>query len=67
MVRLRKAIRWLHILGGMYIGTFLFSPLIEVPEAALVARIVSLALLVTGASMWQWGRVSSALRKFGGR
>jgi hypothetical protein len=67
MLHLRKLVRWLHILGGLYIGTFLFSPLIEIPSAALAAQIVSLALLATGVSMWQWGRVTGVLRRIGSK
>ncbi|MFN8830539.1 MAG: hypothetical protein ACK50Q_07295 [Labrys sp. (in: a-proteobacteria)] len=67
MVQLRKMLRWLHILGGLYIGTLLFSPLIEIPAAVLAAQIVSLALLATGVSMWQWSRLNSALRRIGGK
>jgi len=58
----RKLLRWFHILGGLYLGTFLFSPLIEDPSALLAARIVSVGLLLSGVSMWQWPRVTRALR-----
>ena len=67
MLLLRKITRWFHILGGLYIGTFLFSPLIENPLALLAAQSVSLALLLTGVSMWQWPRVTGTLRKMGGK
>ena len=65
MLRFRKVIRWFHIFGGLYMGTFLFSPLIEVPAALLAAQIVSLGLLMTGLGMWQWGRVTGTLRRMG--
>ena len=65
MSRFRKLVRWFHIIGGLYMGTFLFSPLIENPSALLAAQFVSLGLLLTGVSMWQWPRVTRALRGFG--
>jgi hypothetical protein len=55
------------MLGGLYIGTFLPSPLIENPSALLAAQSVSLALLLTGVSMWQWPRVTGTLRRMGGK
>jgi hypothetical protein len=67
MLQLRKFVRWIHVLGGLYIGTFLFSPLIENPSAVVVAKSVSLALLLSGVSMWQWPRVTGALRRMRGK
>ncbi len=67
MLQLRKMTRWFHILGGFYIGIFLFSPLIENPSALLAAQSLSLALLVTGVSMWQWPRMTGTFRKMGGK
>ena len=67
MLLLRKITRWFHLLGGLYIGIFLFSPLIENPSAVLVAQSVSLVLLFTGVSIWQWSRVTGALRRMGGK
>jgi hypothetical protein len=44
-----------------------FSPLIENPSAVFVAQSVSLVLLFTGVSMWQWSRVAGALRRMRGK
>ena len=66
MSRFRKLVRWFHIIGGLYIGAFLFSPLIAYPSALLAAQLVSLGLLLTGVSMWQWPRVTRALLGIGG-
>jgi hypothetical protein len=63
----RKITLRLQMLGGLYIGTFLPSPLIENPSALLAAQSVSLALLLTGVSMWQWPRVTGTLRRMGGK
>ncbi|MCA3514294.1 MAG: hypothetical protein IOC80_02250 [Rhodobacter sp.] len=67
MPELRKMLRWFHIFGGLYLGTFLFSPLIEYPSALLAARIVSVGLLLSGVSMWQWPRVTRAIRGLQGQ
>lgn len=67
MLQLRKTTRWIHVLGGLCMGIFLFSPLIEEPSALLVARSASLVLLLTGAAMWQWPRVTGTLRRRGGK
>jgi hypothetical protein len=56
MPQLGKNLRLLHILGGPYLGAFLFSPLIESTAATALARIVSIGLLVSGLAMWQWNR-----------
>ena len=44
-----------------------FSPLIENPSAVFVGQSVSLVLLFTGVSMWQWSRVAGALRRMRGK
>lgn len=59
----RNFLRLLHILGGLYLGTFLFSPLIESALATTLARIVAIGLLFSGLAMWQWKRVAPMLRR----
>lgn len=59
----RNFLRLLHILGGLYLGTFLFSPLIESALATTLARIVAIGLLFSGLAMWQWKRVVTMLRR----
>ena len=63
MPRHRNLLRLLHILGGLYLGTFLFSPLIESASATALARIVAIGLLFSGLAMWQWKRVAPMLRR----
>lgn len=58
MPKLRKFLRFVHILGGVYLGAFVFSPLIESPAATAAARMVAVGLLLTGAAMWQWKRLA---------
>lgn len=64
MLRLRKLLRNLHIVGGLYLGTFLFSPLIESDAATTVARIIGFGLFVTGLAMWQWKHVAPMLSRW---
>jgi hypothetical protein len=59
----RNFLRLLHILGGLYLGTFLFSPLIESALATTLARIVAIGLFFSGLAMWQWKRVAPMLRR----
>jgi|GEM_PF-3541762 hypothetical protein len=63
MPQLRKILRLVHILGGLYLGTFLFSPLIESASATALARVVSIGLVVSGLAMWQWKRLAPMLSR----
>ncbi len=67
MLRIRNILRVLHILGGVYLGTFLFSPLIENAAATTAARVVAIGLLVSGVAMWQWKRLAPLFGRTGNR
>ena len=62
MVLWRRVLRWMHFVGGLYIGAVLFSPLIDDPTALGIARGLAVALALSGLAMWQWGRVLAFLR-----
>lgn len=61
MLRLRNFLRLLHLSGGLYLGAFLFSPLMESSLATALARIVAIGLLVSGLAMWQMKRFVPSL------
>lgn len=64
-VSLRRAVRLLHITAACALGTYLYSPLIDVTWAARVLQIgVFPAMALSGLAMWQQARLR---RWLGGR
>jgi thiosulfate reductase cytochrome b subunit len=55
---LRKALRWLHLIAGAVLATYVFSPLHADPVATAIVRALTLPLVIaTGLVMWQQGRL----------
>ncbi|MFM8820962.1 MAG: hypothetical protein ACKOD3_10580 [Phenylobacterium sp.] len=67
MLGFRRLLRFVHIAGGIYLGAFVFSPLIESATAAAAARAVAVGLLMSGAAMWQWKRLAPLLGRLASR
>ena len=61
MTRLRRTLRWAHIIAGAYVGTYLLSPLYGNAVATLAAQIIVIALGISGLAIWQWPRVAKLL------
>ncbi len=59
----RRALRWLHIVGAVVLGVYLYSPWAAQPvfEAVVLFGIVP-ALGASGVAMWQWPRLVRAPR-----
>ncbi len=58
----RGALRWAHILAGLGLGVFLYSPLSTIPETrAVVLYGVFPLLALSGFAMWQRGRLARLL------
>jgi hypothetical protein len=57
---LRSALRSIHILIGLFIGTYIYSPWHADPTWTLVARLALIPLVaLTGIAMWKQGRLTS--------
>lgn len=64
----RAVMRWVHILGGAIIGTFIYSPWgSDAAFAAATKFIVIPTLVITGLVMWQQPRVMKWLAARGAR
>ena len=59
----RNSLRWLHILlGGLIIGTYLYSPWGSVAAfRGIVLWVVFPTLAITGLVLWQWARIARLL------
>lgn len=54
----RNVLRWVHVIGGSVIATFVYSPWGADPTFAALTRFVVIpVLIVTGVVMWQQPRV----------
>ena len=61
--QLRVVMRWLHIIGGAIIATYIYSPWTDDPVFSLVVQVVVIpALIISGIVMWQQGRIMKWLR-----
>lgn len=61
---LRNVLRWFHILGGLVIGTYLYSPWSSDPVFTMVTLyIVTPAIVISGVCMWQQGKIARWLRR----
>jgi len=59
----RRAMRWLHIVGSVVLGTYLYSPWGAEPAfRALVLYGVFPVLGASGLAMWLWPRLVRAWR-----
>ncbi|MFN2323274.1 MAG: hypothetical protein ABR510_10000 [Trueperaceae bacterium] len=59
----RRALRWLHIVGSVVLGVYLYSPWGTEPVfEAVVLFGVFPALGASGVAMWQWPRLVRARR-----
>ncbi|MEO1192832.1 MAG: hypothetical protein AAFY02_13810 [Pseudomonadota bacterium] len=51
---LRQSLRWFHILGGLIIGTYLYSPWSSnAAFSVLTLYLVTPALVLSGLAMWK--------------
>jgi hypothetical protein len=51
--RLGDILRWIHIIGGIFIGTFVYSPWGTEPAfIAIMQFVVMPVLIMTGIAMW---------------
>ncbi len=61
--RVRKALRWFHIVGGLTLGTYLYSPWGTDPTfTAITLFVVTPALALSGLSMWKQAAISRLFR-----
>lgn len=60
---LRVILRWVHIIGGGVIGTFVYSPWGREPLFLTLMQFVVIPLLIsTGIALWQQARLSKLLK-----
>lgn len=61
--RLRVILRWTHILGGIFVGSYFYSPLSDAAWAAPLIKFVLIPLLVvSGIVMWKQPQIMRRLR-----
>ena len=61
---LRTYLRWLHIVGGLIIGTYLYSPWsANAAFAALTLYVVTPTVVLSGIAMWKQGPLMRFLRR----
>ena len=62
--RVRDVQRAVHLLGGLLLAAYLYTPLRELPMALAVVQIVVVpTLLATGLAMWQGPRLRRRLAR----
>jgi len=63
----RLVLRYVHILGGAALGTFVYSPWGALPSVRLAVQAIVFPLLLTatGLAMWQQGKLQRLLRRAG--
>lgn len=55
---LRVTLRWIHIIGSSFIGTYVYSPWSSNPTFAALTKFVVIPVLgLTGLGMWQQARL----------
>ncbi len=58
-IKLRQTLRWIHIVGGLIVGTYLYAPWSADPAFTAVTLYGVVPLLgLSGIAMWQQGRIS---------
>lgn len=61
---LRTYLRWLHIAGGLIIGTYLYSPWsANAAFAALTLYVVTPTVVLSGIAMWKQGPLMRFFRR----
>jgi hypothetical protein len=61
--QLRTVLRWIHLIGGLSFGVFVYSPLRTNEAFTLLLQVVIIpVVLLSGLWMWQQARVSRWLR-----
>ena len=58
----RKVLRLAHLAAGLYLGTYVFSPLHGLGWAQTLAQVLAIGLLISGVVMWQQGRINRFFR-----
>jgi len=62
----RSSLRWFHVVGGLIVGTYLYSPWSEnAAFAAVTLYVVTPALVLSGLSMWKQGALMRVFRRGG--
>lgn len=63
-VTIRKVLRWFHILGGLTLGTYLYSPWGSDPIfTAVTLFVVTPGLVISGVWMWKQGAIARLFRR----
>ncbi|MEJ6391625.1 hypothetical protein V8J82_00065 [Gymnodinialimonas sp. 2305UL16-5] len=61
---LRTTLRWFHIVGGLIIGTYLYSPWsANAAFTAMTLYLVTPALVLSGIAMWKQGPILRFFRR----
>ncbi|WOE76161.1 hypothetical protein [Alterisphingorhabdus coralli] len=61
---LRKTLRWLHIIGGLILGTYLYSPWGSDPVFTFATLYIIIpAMAISGIWMWQQAAISRLFRR----
>lgn len=62
----RSSLRWFHIVGGLIVGTYLYSPWsANAAFAAVALYVVTPALVLSGLAMWKQGALMRLFRRNG--
>ncbi|MEM8800979.1 MAG: hypothetical protein AAGF55_00420 [Pseudomonadota bacterium] len=60
----RASLRWFHIVGGLILGTYLYSPWsANAAFAAVTLYVVTPALVLSGLAMWKQGALMRLFRR----
>ncbi|WP_152612965.1 hypothetical protein [Tateyamaria sp. ANG-S1] len=62
----RSSLRWFHVVGGLIVGTYLYSPWsANAAFAVLTLYVVTPALVLSGIAMWKQGVLMRLFRRIG--
>ncbi len=62
--RLRDLQRAVHLVGGLLVATFVYTPLRDLALFSLLVQVVVVPVIVaTGMTMWQWPRLRKLLTR----
>jgi hypothetical protein len=62
--QLRKLMRYVHLIAGIYIATYLYSPLSDLAAAEWTLKVVIIPLIsVTGLFLWQQPLLTKWVRR----
>jgi hypothetical protein len=63
--QLRLISRWVHIVGAIILGIYIYSPWSRYVAFSLFVKVVTIPILtLTGLAMWQQARTLNLLRRF---